>query len=237
MELGKPKVSITAIVISAVLAAIVFGGGVYAFQSNKAKNEQEELKSQIATLETEKANLEKQVAGSTTNSATITADPIADWKTYKSEEYGFTFKYPKDWIIENRTTRGEIVRIISPENKKVLSEGREIESYAYNLSVSYWKSMNEEVARGGEWVGQWTYKDLEDYLTDSMSLKKKVSQTIVDGKTAYYVNVGGYGSHLAIMLENNGVYELDFNSTDPSAGETSATGSEATILSTFKFTK
>ena len=30
---------------------------------------------------------------------TQTDDKIADWKTYKSEEYGFEFKYPKSWHI------------------------------------------------------------------------------------------------------------------------------------------
>jgi len=30
----------------------------------------------------------------------VTKDEIADWKTYKNEEYGFEIKYPKDWHAE-----------------------------------------------------------------------------------------------------------------------------------------
>ncbi len=161
-------------------------------------------------------------------------DPTAGWKTYTDSDHGFSFKYPSDWTLESRSADGEIVRIISPENKAKLSAGSITESYAYNLSVSYWSSINDEQARGGSWIGMRTYTSLSDYLSDTNTSKQKLSQTTVDNKTAYYINVGGYGNHLAIALENNGIYELDFKSTDPSTGISSVSGTEATILSTFK---
>ncbi len=36
-ELNKPKVSVNAVIISVVLVAVIFGGGVYVYQSNKIK--------------------------------------------------------------------------------------------------------------------------------------------------------------------------------------------------------
>lgn len=116
-ELDKPKVSITAIVISAVLAAVIFGGGVYAYQSNQAKKDKDALKSQITALETEKANLEKQVADSTTNtttttqsstSTTTTTDETANWKTYTSASLGISFKYPSDWFVKEASSDSRI---------------------------------------------------------------------------------------------------------------------------------
>ena len=103
-ELDKPKLSITAIVVSAVLTAVVFGGGVYAYQNNKAKKDQEALKSQINALEAEKANLEKQVTNSTSsttttqsNTSATSTDSINEWNSFSNSHFAFQLKYPKDW--------------------------------------------------------------------------------------------------------------------------------------------
>jgi len=104
-ELDKPKVSITTIVISAVLAAVVFGGGIYAYQSNKAKKDQEALKSQITALETDKTALEKQVADSTSsttitqsNNSATTPTP-AKLTTYTNSLGNFSFDVPDGYIV------------------------------------------------------------------------------------------------------------------------------------------
>ncbi len=107
-ELDKPKVSIATIVISAVLAAVVFGGGVYAYQSNKAKKDQDALKSQITALETEKANLEKQVADKTNTttptSSTVTSSNSASNKQYSSSTFGFSFSYSSTTTVKEVST-------------------------------------------------------------------------------------------------------------------------------------
>ena len=43
-------------------------------------------------------------------------DPIANWQTYHNEEYGFGFKYPKDWKVENNCHDFKNEICIMPEN-------------------------------------------------------------------------------------------------------------------------
>lgn len=52
--------------------------------------------------------------------ASIGPDKFSNWKTYRSEEYGFEFKYPKDWLVEYKDEYGFRFFSIS---KKALDPG------------------------------------------------------------------------------------------------------------------
>ena len=43
----------------------------------------------------------QEVVPTFTPRASVTADPTADWKTYTNAQYGFEFKYPVDWKIDD----------------------------------------------------------------------------------------------------------------------------------------
>jgi len=83
--------TIWVIVIAVFITGIITGGGVYAYQNNKAKTDQDTLKSQISTLQSQNSTLQKQIAdttstnttGSTTSAASAPSDPTAGWKTYR----------------------------------------------------------------------------------------------------------------------------------------------------------
>jgi hypothetical protein len=55
-------------------------------------------------------NVNMNINISTTTTTTSTAEiDTSDWKTYQNEEYGFEFKYPKDWIIIKNDLRKNII--------------------------------------------------------------------------------------------------------------------------------
>ena len=172
-DLNKPKVSVSAIIISAVLAVVVFGGGVYAYQSNQAKKDKDALKSQITALETEKANLEKQVADSvatTTTTATtapVTAtDETANWKTYENKTIGFSFKYPTTW---KATDDNQSDISVANTAKAYVLEGSDINP----IIVQYVKDTSGA--------------SINNYLTGGRASLKSIlkDSTTVGGKTAY----------------------------------------------------
>lgn len=139
-EPNKPRVSISSIVVSAVLAAVVFGGGVYAYQSNKAKKEQEVLKNQITTLEEQKAGLEEQISSpiaTTLPSSTTKADETNSWKTYSDGLFGF--KYPANWGTYREDKQNHSVGVASTEtingiNRYTSQKHTEAETTSYLLS-------------------------------------------------------------------------------------------------------
>ena len=90
---NKSGMSTGMIIGIAVIVAIIFGGGAYAYVNNKAKKEKKDLNAQITELQS-------QVSSATTattvpsSSTSAIADATANWKTYTSPTFGYSIKYP-----------------------------------------------------------------------------------------------------------------------------------------------
>ena len=99
----------------AVIVAIIFGGGAYAYVNNKAEKEKKDLNAQItelqgqvssATTATISTTAISSVTASATTAKSATASTsatseTASWKTYTNEKYGFSFKYPETMEIKD----------------------------------------------------------------------------------------------------------------------------------------
>ena len=79
------------IILGIIITVVVIGGGFVVYEAfkpgsfccppEKSEEDQEETKESVLEAETQ------------------------DWKTYRNEEYGFEFKYPKDWTADD-TSKG-----------------------------------------------------------------------------------------------------------------------------------
>jgi hypothetical protein len=53
---------------------------------------------------------------------TLSQTETADWKIYRSDKYGFEFKYPADWSVEEQKVYNNGVNILAPSS---LQKGKE----------------------------------------------------------------------------------------------------------------
>ncbi|MEK7451845.1 MAG: hypothetical protein AAB664_00750 [Patescibacteria group bacterium] len=164
-------------------------------------------------------------------------EPMSDWKTYTSTAYHFSLKHPPTWTITeypDAEKTGRIVDFQSPETMKLLQEKKIDPGYSHDVVMFFWPNINNEYARGGSWIGQRTYANLEDFFTDKQSFKQKTGTIELAGQRAYEISSGGNGLNFGVMLEHDGVYELSF---ETAWDKTKLTTEQKQILSTFTLLK
>lgn len=246
---GNPMMWIILIVVVLIaVAAILYFGDFFNTNTNSntntVANTNTGTNTNVATNTNTTVNQNTNTVSNTnsetnTNNSTNTNSSVdtSDWKTYSNINYSFSFQYPGNWTLEEKSSNendsGKIVSLQSPETLEMLNNGTIDPAYAENIVVSFWPSINTESARGGSWVGQREYSSLADYLTDSGAPKTKVGEITIDGLPAYEVSIGGAGLAYGVMIEKNGIYEIAFLT----AWDKSQLGTtEQEILSTFVFT-
>lgn len=103
-------------IIVAIVAAVLFGGGTFAYVNNNATKEKKELNNRITELQEQVSDLQTASTSTSsiadtstpTTSTTTTTDETASWKTYTSTQYGFSFKYPSAYsAVEIEKSSGE----------------------------------------------------------------------------------------------------------------------------------
>jgi len=211
----KPGILIVSVLLIAIL---LVAGGVYAgIQIGKNSK----LKTQISKPNLKSQNLTPTEAPVVTSAPTFQPeitplpDETANWKTYRNEEYGFEFKYPSDWPIDNEAPRDEsvIVVVLSRISEKF---GREmIYVGVWDTKTNIWNTFEEFLNR----------RRLDHPIEDIV-----IGQTIKAKRI--YIPQGQDGPFNIVAFEHMGkIYE--FSAT--CAKESSVQYDQ--ILSTFKFTE
>ncbi len=230
-DYSKPKTSITAIIISVVISAVVIGGGIYFYMDDKATKDQETLKNQISTLETEKADLEKQISGSTTTDETETstaATPVAivstaGWKTFTNKTYNFSFKYPATDAVNSESSDSDNDIYVRTSDGYWLYRIT-VSSNTANQTLDY--VANSEFEKLETEINDWAEEEgaatplyqKSDLLIGGVMAKKITTQS----------NVGYSPSAKVVLIKDNNLITI---SPRIDSDEFS------TILSTFQFTE
>jgi len=99
----KPKKSYTGLII-VILLIVIVGLIFFIFVYTKGNGGISELFKKKTATATTTQTTESSATKTTSKSLTKTVDPYSGWKSYKSDKYALSFKYPSDW---NDATEGK----------------------------------------------------------------------------------------------------------------------------------
>jgi hypothetical protein len=155
-------------------------------------------------------------------------DETANWKTYRNDEYGFEFKYPKDWttgyIYKDDVLGRWSVKIISQKWQGFLEDVKAGKTYCEGVCGDIEIYYQREIG----------YNTLEEYITKNQEGIEILSQIEFAGQKGYEIKDLGISQWYSILItKDNHLYEISFDHEEKS----STTEIERQILSTFKFLK
>jgi len=96
------------VIISVLLTGVITGSATYFWQKSANERTISSLKEEIISLEEQLSKLENtEVALQPTSLPELSSELTAAWKTYVSNDFGISFKYPEDGHITTRKRYSE----------------------------------------------------------------------------------------------------------------------------------
>lgn len=147
------------------------------------------------------------------------------WRIYKSDKYGFSFKYPDSWVIKNFDDQSVIVAVGDPN--EIWDQNN---TGAYDFVVGFYE--NARALYGADRIGQ--YDSLKDYLY-SKEAKNWGNYVLsgpglLKGYKRYLVSNITIGPDYYILIEKegkDGIYSLSFPKTSALPSSDSKRGRNA----------
>ncbi|TSC94941.1 MAG: Uncharacterized protein Athens101428_66 [Candidatus Berkelbacteria bacterium Athens1014_28] len=201
--------------ITAFVSTIIVGGVTFYFMNQKLTADNKDKDAKITDLTKQVADLKATSTTSVSTTTPATTDATADWKTYTSTKYGYSFKYPNNTAISS----------VSTEDTTVLNSGG---------TDGHWLI---------QFSGEVSSMTLESYKNDQVSGKifGEATQILINGITAYEgVDQGMVNNYAMIVGNGSGFVKIVFDTGNVDGlakNKAALTTIQKQILSTFQFTK
>jgi len=210
-----------------VTAAIFLAIGYFAGSAKDKKTTKDTSTTAVAS-----ATAVKSTSAVVAASATATANKNGT-KTYTSEDYGYSFEYPKDWVVEATGTGS--VGVYTAENAatkaKLEKEQAGTEAPFPSFFVYYYSDL--ATADGNDPP---KYNSLSDMVYDTdAGIFSDATSTKFAGESGYTAVESGMVDFFSyIVQKNDHIYKIQI----PNKSKKSDLSSEqSNMLSSFKFTK
>lgn len=174
------------LVIAAVAALILLGGVIFVWQKKMT---------QIQNLPVPEQNKEDMQSIDT-----------SDWKTYKNDQLGIQFSYPKEWKLESKVeTNQSVISITSPD---ILGQN-ETHKKCCGADISFYSYSSIADVPGNQYHVQ--AKTLDDYISGDELIQKLGNRKV--GNTEMIETIqGGNGAYYTLMKDLNGtIYIVYFS--------------------------
>jgi len=175
------------IMVIVIFTAVVIGGSIYYVMDQQIKINKAEADSTVQDLQGQINEMKK--AQTSNSTSTTIADPTSNWKTYTDSNFGFSFKYPSDFVV--------------------------IEGKSEDNNKFYMLSINKVGTVTADGMVQENTSFAYIYVGDS---KLEDDKVIINGLSAsYYTDVAPLGYTLHTYGFAKGLKSISFNMNDYSA--------------------
>lgn len=178
-------------IILVIVILVIAGYGVYAYMTGNTN--------------TNTANTVVTTNQNTNTASNINANiDTSDWQVYTNEKYGFSFRYPSDWTIEEQSGINydkSIVSITSPETKQTIDEaykrGGYCEACGPDVSFYYYESVSAITSNRLNNLGA---TNLDELIERDKGMEK-LGMRNINGHEAIAVKEAGFGSYYVLYIQ------------------------------------
>lgn len=221
----KHKVDLYMTILLVLVSALIFGvlGFAYGQQISKESAALESSTASVNYPSESTVTTSATVSATTSASTTVSTTSTADWKTYANSEYGFSFKYPKDWVetLTDEPADTNLAFKVTLQSPTATAQGQGSKNNIY-LAIFNGDS-----------------SPLADWLTNHYKKADTELENYTVGKQITLGQINGYLSDTGCCGANNIAYVVKKNSLIYALGSTYAEAEKtiSEIYQTFQFTK